>query len=128
MLSPVNLSCCHVMLTVSDIDVAKEFYLSKLGLDEIEVYPKFFAARAGDVRFSFFVGGQKHGPEHDSTVSVILRTEDITESVSKLAKSGVVFEGEVSEAPNFMRFVSFLDPDGNRLYLAQYLADPFSAA
>ena len=41
---------------------------------------------------------------------------------------GVVFEDAVAEAPKFMRYVPLLDPDGNRLYIAQYSFDPFSAA
>lgn len=116
------------MLNVSDIDAAKEFYIEKLGLQVLEMFPKFFAARAGDVRISVFPGGRKLVEGQDSGVSVILRTEDVDQTITELTSRGVLFEGPMGEAPQFMRFVSFLDPDGNRLYLAQYLGDPFAVA
>jgi catechol 2,3-dioxygenase-like lactoylglutathione lyase family enzyme len=124
----MDLTCCHVMLSVSDIEAAKEFYLDRLGLKVIEVYPKFFAARAGDVRFSIFAGGTKRATSDESAVSVILRTEDIDAKVAELTGLGVEFEDVISEAPKFMRYAPLLDPDGNRLYIAQYLGDPFAAA
>jgi len=118
------------MLSVSDVDVAKEFYLQTLGLEAIESYPKFFAAKAGNVRFSVFAGGTKRtaGDDGDAPATLILRTADLDATMAELTAKGVVFEDAVAEAPKFMRFVPLLDPDGNRLYIAQYLGDPFAAA
>jgi catechol 2,3-dioxygenase-like lactoylglutathione lyase family enzyme len=117
------------MLSVSDIDAAKEFYLDKLGLTVIESYTKFFAVKAGDVRFSIFAGGVKRpaGDDGDAPASIILRTADLAATMAELSASGIEFESEAVEAPNFMRYVPLLDPDGNRIHIAQYLADPFAA-
>jgi len=126
----LSLTCCHILLSVSDIDEAVDFYLTKLGLILIESYPKFFAVRAGDVRFSVFLGGKKRdsGNEEGAPAVVMLRTEDLDAKIAELKGRGVVFEGDVMEAPKFMRYISLLDPDGNQLYVAQYLGDPFVAS
>jgi predicted enzyme related to lactoylglutathione lyase len=127
--SVMALSCCHVMLNVSDVETAKEFYADVLGLPLLEAFPKFFAVRAGDVRVSVFPGGTKRpaDAEEDSALSLILRTDDLDSTIQALTAKGVIFEGDPMEAPKFMRYISFLDPDGNRLYLAQYFADPLAA-
>ena len=118
----MNLELAHIVLNVADVSRSKEFYAEKLGLELIEEHPKSFAVRAGHVRITVSPGGEDS--DADSGVTVIFRVDDIDDAVSSLKEKGVRFSGEVLEAPGFMRFVSFEDPDGNQLMLGQYARDP----
>jgi predicted enzyme related to lactoylglutathione lyase len=126
----MNLECCHVLISVSDLDLAREFYEKKLALPVIEDHPRMFAVRAGGVRFSILGGGDRR--EDDNPVgqatTIMLRTDNLEKAMAELSDRGVDFEDEINEAPGFMRYVSLSDPDGNELYLAQYISDPLAFA
>ena len=51
----MNLKIQHVEVHVSSLSVAKEFYVSKLGLEVLEEIPpiNIMALRAGNVRYLF---------------------------------------------------------------------------
>ena len=121
----MSLACTQVLLRLSDLAQAREFYVTKLGLEVIEEYPTMIAVRAGSVRFSIFAGGKRHGAdEDDPPATLMLGTDDLDAKMQELAARGVDFDGEVQTAPGFMRYVSLLDPDGNQVYVAQYLGNP----
>ena len=94
----------------------------------LEDHPRLFAFRAGQVRFSVFGGGRKlaEGSEDCGNTSVVLCTDDLDSMVAELREKGVRFDGEVQDAPGFMRYITFSDPDNNQIYLAQYAADPLA--
>ena len=123
--APDPLTCSHLVLNVSDVKAARAFYVDKLGLEILEEAPKFLALKAGDVRISLFPGGTKLDMEKEApNLKPILRTQDLDREVKRLRELKVVFEGEIQEAPGFMRHIAFSDPDNNMLFLGQYLADP----
>ena len=125
----MSFDCSQILVRVSDLALAREFYVEKLGLGVIEEYPKMFAVRAGSVRFSVFGGGTPRNVfDNDPPASIMLRTNDLDSSMAELNAKGVKFEGEVQTAPGFMRYVGLLDPDGNELHLAQYVGDPLVKA
>ena len=121
----MSLECTQVLVRLTDLALAREFYVDKLGLEVIEEYPTMVAVRAGSVRFSIFAGGKAHGADEDDPPStMILGTKDLDATMQELSSRGIEFDGEVQTAPGFMRYISLLDPDGNQLYIAQYLGDP----
>ena len=123
----MEIGCRHIMLNASDLERAKDFYLSKLGCPLLEDSGHMFAFRAGDVRFSVFGGGKKLSLDEDGpNASVIFCTEDVEPSVTELRAKGVCFEGEIQDAPGFMKFIVMLDPDNNMHYLGQYSSDPLA--
>lgn len=123
------LECRHVMLAVSDIAEAREFYIVKLDLPLLEEHPKMFAFRAGGLRFSVMPGGRKLPDDTEDTApaTILLSTDDIDTAVKDLTERGVRFIGEIEEAPGFMRHAPFVDPDNNLLYLCEYFRDPVTA-
>jgi glyoxylase I family protein len=124
----MNLQLHHVEIHVSSVEKAKEFYVTKLGLEILEEIPalNLLALKAGSVRISIFGG---YEPDRDpfakkAGTHIILRTDDIQKTKEELTKRGVVFKGEIFEAPGFIRDIATTDPDGNVIEIAEYLRDP----
>lgn len=124
----MGLQLVHVVLNVSDVQVAREFYIGKLGLELIEESVNFFACRAGDVRISVFPGGHRLDLERDTAPNVkfILRTRDLEGEVRRLREKGLEIDA-IQEAPGFMRHAALMDPDHNLLFLGEYVSDPMQA-
>ncbi len=121
----MDLKCEHIGYNVSDLKAMKEFYVDKLGLELLDEKGNFFAVRAGDVRFSFFGGAAKYPQKDDSTgISVILRTDNIAGARDKIVSNGIKLNMDITEAPGFMKFISFEDPENNSVHVGEYLADP----
>jgi predicted enzyme related to lactoylglutathione lyase len=122
----MELKCQHAVIRVSDVIIAKDFYIGKLGLKLIEEANNFFAAAAGGVRISVFGGCEKTEPSEEAKtgVSLIFRTEDLGKFAEELAEKGVKHVGEVIDIPDFHKFMEFEDPDGNVFFLAQYYKEP----
>ncbi|MBE2216732.1 MAG: VOC family protein [Ignavibacteria bacterium] len=116
----------HAVIRVSDIAVAKEFYLNKLGLELLEDSGNFFAAKAGNIRLSVFGGYEKAGdPENPKTgVSLIFRVDNLEKAIEEYKAKGVPFFGEIIDIPNFHKFMESEDPDGNVFFLAEYHKEP----
>jgi predicted enzyme related to lactoylglutathione lyase len=124
----MNLQLQHVEIHVSSVEKAKEFYVTKLGLEILEEIPalNLLALKAGGVRISIFGG---YEPDTDpfgkkASTHIILRTDDIQKTKEELTKRGVEFKGEIFEAPGFIRDIATTDPDGNVIEIAEYLRDP----
>jgi predicted enzyme related to lactoylglutathione lyase len=124
----MNLQLQHVEIHVSSVERAKEFYVTKLGLEILEEIPSLnlLALKAGGVRISIFGGFEPNlNPfEKKAGTHLILRTDNIENTKDELTKRGVVFRGEIFEAPGFIRDISTTDPDGNVIEIAEYLRDP----
>jgi catechol 2,3-dioxygenase-like lactoylglutathione lyase family enzyme len=124
----MNLEIHHVEVHVSSLEKAREFYVGQLDLLIIEDVPSlnFFSLRAGSMRISIFGG---YEPIINSSVKrtsthIIFRTNDINITVKELRKKGLLFMGEIFEAPGFLRGITTMDPDGNIIEIAQYLTEP----
>jgi catechol 2,3-dioxygenase-like lactoylglutathione lyase family enzyme len=122
--------CHHVMLAVSDVAEAREFYIDKLGLPLVEEHPRMFAFRAGALRCSVMPGGRRLPDDTEETApaTLLLSTDDLDAAMQQLTSKGVQFVGGIEVAPGFMRHAPFVDPDNNLLYLCQYDRDPLAAA
>jgi predicted enzyme related to lactoylglutathione lyase len=118
------------MLNVSEIKLARTFYIDQLEMPVIEEYPTMFAFRAGQVRFTVVGGGTHRDPDMDGPdppATIMFRSTDIESDVVELRTRGVKFLGDIEEAPGFMRHIALLDPDNNYVYIAQYFRDPLLA-
>lgn len=122
----MELKLQHTVVRVSDISIAKEFYLQKLGLELLEDAGNFFAAKAGNVRLSFFGGMKKAEMTEDPTtgVSLIFRVDDLAAAQKELESKGIKPFGDVIDIPNFHKFLEYEDPDGNVFFLAEYHVEP----
>lgn len=123
----MNLRCQHIGFNISDVKASKDFYIDKLGLKLIdEKGENFFAAKAGDVRFSFFGGAVKQPtpPDDASGMSIILRTDNINEAKETVLSKGITLIQDIAEAPGFMKWISIEDPDGNIVHIGEYLTNP----
>lgn len=124
----MRLEIQHVEIHVSSLQRAKEFYVGQLGLEVLEELPSLnlLALKAGDVRISVFGGYEPNEAPFAKKASthIIFRTADLDATVRELRNRGVVFTGDVFEAPGFIRDIATLDPDGNVIEIAEYLRDP----
>jgi len=112
----------NVTLYVSNMDAAVRFYSETLGVKR--------ANRSGDHWASFGVGkgltiglhpasAQMPAGRKGSMSIGLELTGSIHDAVRALEAKGVKFHGPVSSDGKAGSFVSFEDPDGNLLYLAQ---------
>jgi RimJ/RimL family protein N-acetyltransferase len=119
----LHLACRHATVHVSELAPALEFYVDALGLELLERGESSFAARAGDVRLSFFSGFEQAPGERarQTGVTLILATPDVEAAFRAVQARGVEPLGGIAEAGGFLRFFSVLDPDGTLVSIAQYL-------
>ncbi len=122
----MELKLQHTVVRVSDINIAKDFYINKLGLIMIEDSGNFFAAKAGSVRLSFFAGYEKAvvSDEPKTGISLIFRVQNLDNASAELKVKGILPFGEVIDIPNFHKFLEYEDPDGNVFFLAEYKVEP----
>jgi catechol 2,3-dioxygenase-like lactoylglutathione lyase family enzyme len=120
----------HIELHVSSLEKAKDFYVNKLGLEILEEIPviNLLALKAGNVRISIFSGYESDMDRNPRNASshFVFQTDDIELTYSELTAKGVVFDDKIREAPGFVRFLSTMDPDGNKIEFGQYLRDPLA--
>ena len=122
----MKLGCQHIVVRTSDISNAKDFYINKLGLEVLEDAQNFFAAKAGNVRLSFFEGYDKHetGEDAKTGFSVIFRTDNLDKAKEDVIEKGIKINGDIIDIPNFHRFLELEDPDGNIVFLGEYYVEP----
>jgi catechol 2,3-dioxygenase-like lactoylglutathione lyase family enzyme len=112
-----------VSVPVSDQDRAKEFYLNVLGMELlgdtkmddtmrwVQVAPPGTDTSLTLVTwFPTMVPGSLKG--------LVLEVLDMEATIAEIASKGFVIEGDIDEQP-WGRFVSFDDPDGNRIILRE---------
>jgi len=106
--------------SVNDFEGAKKFYGNVLGLKKTFEAQQWaeFAGAEGEQTIGVAVN-PKAGKEPGATI--VLRVEDIEREHKRLETAGVKFEGKIEEIPGIVRLVTFRDPAGNRLQLAQPL-------
>lgn len=123
----MNLKIQHAVIRVTDITMAKEFYLQKLGMEVLEEVNNFFAAKAGTVRLSFFEGYEKAetGEDVKTGISLIFRVDSLDDAIAEARSNGIKLNGEIIDIPNFHKFQEFEDPDGNIFFFAEYHVEPF---
>lgn len=115
----------HLSYNVSDLNATKDFYLNKLGFELLNGNEHFFAAKLGNIRFSFFPGAKKYPIADDAAgMGIILAVEDIQKTKEFITDKGINLLNDIVEAPGFMKFFSVEDPDGNIVHFGEYLTQP----
>ena len=114
----------HVQLfsiPVTDQDRAKAFYVDRLGFELLADQPMGpdqrwvqVGPRGGQTSITLVVGFETMPP--GSIKGTVLETTDLGGEVTALRDRGVVFDGEIEEAP-WGRWATFSDPDGNGFVL-----------
>lgn len=105
---------------VNDLEVAKDFYVKKLGLQVMFESPGFCEISHG--KGGMVIGlSQSPKPSGQDGAVVCFKVDDLPREQEKLQRVGVKFEGAVFEKPGIVRLVNFRDPFANRLQLVQHL-------
>lgn len=106
----------RVWFWVQDMDRALKFYTEVLGLGLVHRHGDEWAELATEpVHLALHGGGDGHEPGG----TVVFEVEDLDEARFALELRGVEFEPHAGEVEGIARFVSFTDPDGNRLQLIE---------
>ncbi len=107
----------NVWYSVSDLDAARDFYVSKLGFKELfrddDGWIQLF--RDG-VEFSIAEGK----PSEENEAVVTFDVGDVRAEAERLRAEGVEV-GVVVEIPGTIRLLDVYDPDGNRIQLTEDL-------
>jgi len=114
-----------VQMAVSDLDRAAAFYSEILGL-EMELRDDALGwARFATGTDGVTIGlGVSDAVEGSGTTSVNLTVRDIHKTRARLEREGVEFRGPTLTVPGVVMLATLLDPDGNRVRLAQDLRRP----
>jgi catechol 2,3-dioxygenase-like lactoylglutathione lyase family enzyme len=112
----------NVTLYISDMDRSIRFYTETLGLRLAYRFGNHWAAV--EVGKGLTIGlhpassEMPAGRRGSMALGLELGETSIEEAISRLSSKGVRFQGPVNEA-KAGKFVSFEDPDGNLIYLAE---------
>lgn len=115
-----------VQIPVSDQDVARDFYVDRLGLQlvaDLKMGPhgRWLQVRPdGDITTLALVPGSGTSPA-GSLGAIAFEPDDLDQAVETLTQQGVDFPEGIEDMP-WGRAARFSDPDGNALVL-QTLAD-----
>lgn len=108
-----------VSISVTDLDVARDFYRDILGLGE----PLYDLPEAGWIEFStgaengnLSVTLATDGWSPSTGTTIVLNVEDCFTATAELANRGVRCD-EPTVFPGFVTFASLYDPFGNRLQM-----------
>jgi catechol 2,3-dioxygenase-like lactoylglutathione lyase family enzyme len=110
-------------LPVSDQDRARDFSVDVLGFElvadtEMGTGMRWLQVRPPGALTSITLVTWFATMPAGSTKGTVLETGQLDAEVERLRGQGVAIEGEVQDAP-WGRFVTFDDPDGNRLVLQE---------
>ena len=104
-----------VMLGVSDVAAALEFYQGKLGLPVIFQEPQLALLQCGTVMLGLSRGHANRSPQIAGATEVVFRVESLTEALAALGAKGIVFVGEPRQATATEWAAHFFDVDGHLL-------------
>jgi catechol 2,3-dioxygenase-like lactoylglutathione lyase family enzyme len=113
-------------LPVTDQDRARDFYVDVLGFElvnETEMGPgmRWVQVRPPGASTSVALVTWFTTMAAGSTKGTVLETDDLDAELVRLRGLGVLFDGDIQEAP-WGSFVTFDDPDGNGIVLQQSAA------
>ncbi len=119
----MNLDCKHISVRVADIEATKDFYINKLGLTLLDEKHGFLAAKTGMIRISFFGGfaiADNEGEKHVGN-TIAFSTSNIEDTRDELINKGVQLTTDITNANNYLKFISLKDPNGLVVSIAEYL-------
>ncbi len=108
----------HLAVEVGDIDEAIAFF-GRI-FDDVQLRGRSAGMAFVDMgdQFVAFAKGVTHVADHDRHIGLVV--DDLDETVRRLRAAGVEV-GVVFELTGEIRLLDVLDPDGNRIQLAQSL-------
>jgi catechol 2,3-dioxygenase-like lactoylglutathione lyase family enzyme len=108
----------QIWYRVSDLDRARDFYVSLLGFQELyrDDDDRWLRLGRGEVELHLAEGSNVGDPEGEAIVSLVV--PDIKAEADRLRDAGAEV-GTVLEIPSTIRLLDVYDPDGNRLQLSQ---------
>ena len=118
----MSLSFGEVQTFVSDLEVARKFYVETLGLRLVKETDRWLILDVSGKQLVLMAGGrpvegrEAYGAE--CATVLCLMTDDIHRDFDALKVEGVRFFSEVNKVPEG-EYVAFQDPDGNLLELIQ---------
>jgi catechol 2,3-dioxygenase-like lactoylglutathione lyase family enzyme len=109
----------RVWYHVRDLDAARGFYTGTLGFTEtyVDEDDRWAKLEHGEMKIAIAEGD----PQVDGPVAIV-DVEDVKAEAERLRGEGVDV-GTVLEIHDQLRVVDLFDPDGNRVQLAQELAE-----
>jgi catechol 2,3-dioxygenase-like lactoylglutathione lyase family enzyme len=111
-----------VLIPVSDVERAKEFYVDKLGFhDDVDMVvdkKRFVQLTPPGSSCSIAIGEGISQAKPGSVDSLLLVVEDIEKAHKELEKKGVKVT-DVEEMPWGAKHIYFSDPDGNKWSIQQ---------
>jgi predicted enzyme related to lactoylglutathione lyase len=118
----MTLTFGEVQSFVTDLGVAKDFYVNILGLTLVDEAERWLVIDVSGNQFILMSGAEPGPPRKpygtECGTVLCLLSEDIDRDYRALTAKGVRFFSEVNEVPQG-RYVGFQDPDGNLLELIQ---------
>ncbi len=126
-------SVVHFEMPFDDADRAKKFYGSVFGWKAQETGPEMGGyvvvattetnESGGPIRPGAINGGlyPRIKDRPDDGPSFVIAVDDIKEAIKKIKAGGGIVIGEPADIPQIGSFVSFTDPEGNRLSVLQAL-------
>lgn len=106
---------------VSNVERTFKFYTEQLGF-EVDSYDKENGMASVHTNTKdCYIGFSEAERIVPSTAAAVFEVEDIDAAVKELKEKGIIFNGEVSIIPDYVKLITFKDPDGHDLELAQEL-------
>lgn len=107
-------------LDVKNLDAAIEWYTGILGFEVDYKMPEIGWAELKTPLKGLTIGvGETENPETKGGVTLTFDVEDVDTAYATMKSMGVKFEGEPYTVADYVRLVSFYDPDGNKFMLAK---------
>ena len=115
----MKIFCDHIGFNVTDLNIMKDLYVRKLGMELVEEFDSFYAVKAGNVKFSFGGGYKKNPKNEDSTgIVLFLKTADLFKTRDMLIERSVKLISDITDEKGY-KYLTIEDPDGNLVHIGQ---------
>ena len=108
-----------VWYSVADLARTLEFYSDKLGFEVVFHDASSGMAMVNTNTKDCIIGFSVAEAVEPATSSTVFEVHNIEEAIQQLEAKGVAFIGEVEDVPEMAKLVTFVDPDGHNLMLAE---------
>jgi catechol 2,3-dioxygenase-like lactoylglutathione lyase family enzyme len=106
---------------VSDLEKTKLFYRDYLGFEILLDLPQDNMVITKTNTLGCEIGFSEADSVKPSTSALVFEVENIKLAIETLKSKGVVFKDDYREIPEMVKLISFNDPDGHLLMLAESL-------
>lgn len=111
---PSGTRLSHLFIVVSDLDRARRFYVTDLGLDLMLETPGYLRVGGGG---GFHLGIEEGDPKDvgASGIELVIEVDDVDRRYEELTAKGIRFDGPPQDQEWGARHAWLRDPDGYRL-------------